>query len=384
MGRHSGPATSESIIDLENVEHIGPRRAALQAEREAVTNFEALEGSAFVPAAVSDITVEAKRSGTKKNAGFGAAAMIATVSLFGATGAVSADTLFASNDSDSAETPGVNTAALAKTDQPVTLTVKVDGESQTLTTSTTTVHDALSEAGIHVNSDDEVSASMSDPIADGDTITIARVNTESVTEKVTEKYDTEEVEDASLEKGEEVVETEGVNGVAYKTFDVTSKDGEETSRVETMHVVQSEPVTEVVRVGTGEAAAETESSSDSDSSDSDSSDSSSSSSGTTAVPSGDAQSIAHSMMASYGWGDDQFTCLVSLWQRESGWNASASNASSGAYGIPQALPGSKMASAGSDWQTNPATQIKWGLGYIEGRYGNPCNAWGHSESVGWY
>ena len=85
------------------------------------------------------------------------------------------------------------------------------------------------------------------------------------------------------------------------------------------------------------------------------------------------------MMASYGWGDDQFTCLVSLWQRESGWNASASNASSGAYGIPQALPGSKMASAGSDWQTNPATQIKWGLGYIEGRYGNPCNAWGHSR-----
>lgn len=97
-----------------------------------------------------------------------------------------------------------------------------------------------------------------------------------------------------------------------------------------------------------------------------------------------AQGIARSMMASsYGWGDDQFACLVSLWNRESGWRVNAAN-SSGAYGIPQALPGSKMASAGADWQTNPATQIAWGLGYISGRYGTPCGAWGHSQSSGWY
>ena len=70
--------------------------------------------------------------------------------------------------------------------------------------------------------------------------------------------------------------------------------------------------------------------------------------------------------------------------KESGWNTSASNGSSGAYGIPQSLPGSKMASAGSDWQTNPATQIKWGLGYIQERYGSPCAAWGHSQATNWY
>jgi len=70
--------------------------------------------------------------------------------------------------------------------------------------------------------------------------------------------------------------------------------------------------------------------------------------------------------------------------RESHWNPHAHNASSGAHGIPQALPGSKMASAGPVWQSNPVTQIKWGLGYIQGRYGTPCNAWGHSESHGWY
>jgi hypothetical protein len=103
-----------------------------------------------------------------------------------------------------------------------------------------------------------------------------------------------------------------------------------------------------------------------------------------ANPSG-AQAIARDLMAAqYGWGEDQFGCLVSLWSKESGWNVSAENRSSGAYGIPQALPGSKMATAGADWQTNPATQITWGLGYIAGRYGTPCSAWSTSQSQGWY
>ncbi|MBD3940117.1 lytic transglycosylase domain-containing protein [Microbacterium sp. NEAU-LLC] len=98
---------------------------------------------------------------------------------------------------------------------------------------------------------------------------------------------------------------------------------------------------------------------------------------------GEAQATARSMIAGYGWGDDQFACLVSLWNKESGWRYNAANPS-GAYGIPQALPGSKMGAYGSDWRTNPATQIAWGLGYISGRYGTPCGAWGHSQSVGWY
>lgn len=103
-----------------------------------------------------------------------------------------------------------------------------------------------------------------------------------------------------------------------------------------------------------------------------------------AVSPGTAQAIARDMLAGAGWGDDQWGCLYNLWQRESGWSVSASNGSSGAYGIPQALPGSKMASAGSDWQTSAATQISWGFGYIKGRYGTPCGAWAHSESSGWY
>lgn len=107
-----------------------------------------------------------------------------------------------------------------------------------------------------------------------------------------------------------------------------------------------------------------------------------------AVVSADPGSIqgwtASFMAATYGWGGDQMSCLVSLWNKESGWRVNAANPSSGAYGIPQALPGGKMASAGGDWQTNPQTQVKWGLSYIQGSYGTPCGAWGHSQATGWY
>ncbi len=104
-----------------------------------------------------------------------------------------------------------------------------------------------------------------------------------------------------------------------------------------------------------------------------------------AVPDpGSAKAIAYDLVKARGWGDDEYGCLVALWERESHWNAAASNPYSGAYGIPQALPGNKMASAGEDWQTNPTTQIIWGIGYIAARYGTPCGAWEHSESHNWY
>jgi hypothetical protein len=99
---------------------------------------------------------------------------------------------------------------------------------------------------------------------------------------------------------------------------------------------------------------------------------------------GTAQAIAYEMVLARGWDQGEFDCLVALWNRESHWNVYAHNTSSGAYGIPQALPGTKMATAGADWATNPATQITWGLGYIAARYGTPCGAWGHSEAKGWY
>ncbi|MFC4009824.1 transglycosylase SLT domain-containing protein [Nonomuraea purpurea] len=96
------------------------------------------------------------------------------------------------------------------------------------------------------------------------------------------------------------------------------------------------------------------------------------------------KSIAEPMVAKRGWNKAQFRCLERLWTRESDWNHRAANGSSGAYGIPQALPGHKMATSGRDWRTNPRTQIKWGLSYIKQRYGTPCGAWAQFQSHRWY
>jgi hypothetical protein len=97
----------------------------------------------------------------------------------------------------------------------------------------------------------------------------------------------------------------------------------------------------------------------------------------------DPRSAARLMLADHSWSSGQFQCLDALWSKESGWDQQARNAS-GAFGIPQALPGGKMSSAGADWQTNPVTQIRWGLQYIHDVYGSPCAAWAHSRAANWY
>ncbi|MDN4475566.1 G5 domain-containing protein [Demequina sp. SYSU T00192] len=178
-------------------------------------------------------------------------------------------------------------------------------------------------------------------------------------------------DDPDLEKGTEEVVTEGEPGSRVITYDVTYVDGEEVSRVETLTLTVEQPTDEVIAVGTKEETEEATAST--------------SVPATSSVSPGTARALGQQMAASmYGWTGSEWSCLDALWQRESGWNPNAHNPYSGAHGIPQALPGSKMATAGADWATNPATQITWGLGYISGRYGTPCSAWGHSESVGWY
>ena len=97
-----------------------------------------------------------------------------------------------------------------------------------------------------------------------------------------------------------------------------------------------------------------------------------------------AQAFAWAMLAGYGFGQDQNNCLLWLWNRESGWRTNAYNPAGPAYGIPQSLPGSKMAAVGADWRTSYQTQVTWGIIYIMDRYGSPCGAWAHSEAIGWY
>ncbi|WP_182378427.1 lytic transglycosylase domain-containing protein [Nocardioides sp. WS12] len=104
----------------------------------------------------------------------------------------------------------------------------------------------------------------------------------------------------------------------------------------------------------------------------------------TDVDRGSNRALGYQLMIEFGFPADQWPYLDALWHRESGWNQFADNPTSSAYGIPQSLPGSKMAVVGADWQTNPETQIRWGLAYIAARYGNAQRAWAHSEQVGWY
>ncbi len=96
------------------------------------------------------------------------------------------------------------------------------------------------------------------------------------------------------------------------------------------------------------------------------------------------RAIGCALVLEAGMAMEQMVCLEHLWTKESGWNEHSSNGGSGAYGIPQALPGDKMATFGSDWRDNPATQIKWGLSYIKSRYGDPCGAWSFWQGHNWY
>ena len=197
-------------------------------------------------------------------------------------------------------------------------------------------------------------------------------------------------ESDALPAGQTQVETPGVDGLVRTTYEVTTIDGKEISRTPVAQVIVTEKVDEVVLVGTGaqelaaaQAAAEAAAAQAAEQANEGAAPAPAVDPGAGTDPAG-ARAVARSMMAGYGWDDSQFSCLENLWNRESGWNYQAENASSGAYGIPQALPGSKMSAVAEDWATNPATQITWGLGYISGRYGSPCSAWAHSESVGWY
>lgn len=102
------------------------------------------------------------------------------------------------------------------------------------------------------------------------------------------------------------------------------------------------------------------------------------------LSSADPKTLARALMPQYGMSASEFGCLDNIWSQESGWDVHADNPTSSAYGIPQALPGSKMASAGPNWESNPETQIRWGLGYIRDRYGSACSAWGFKQGHGWY
>jgi uncharacterized protein YabE (DUF348 family) len=210
-------------------------------------------------------------------------------------------------------------------------------------------------------------------------IRVQRVETKKVTKKTDLDFDTKTWQNGQrYEDQGDLVRSEGEQGVRTRVIQVRTIDGKVVARKELSDKVTKKPVDRIIVEGTKERPVVEEPTVEAEAT------VTTESSASASVPSGSAREIGQQMAAARGWVGEEWTCLELLWERESGWDPYADNPTSSAYGIPQALPGSKMASAGSDWASNPATQIEWGLGYIAEVYGTPCGAWGHSESVGWY
>ncbi|WP_157237236.1 ubiquitin-like domain-containing protein [Promicromonospora sukumoe] len=237
--------------------------------------------------------------------------------------------------------------------------IAVDGSVLEFSTTGSTVRSVFEEAGIALAEGDVTSVPLDAAAVDGMIVMVSRDASSSRTVTEVVPFETETVEDPSLPQGYESIRTAGVAGEAKVTYKVKTVGGAVVERTLVDRKVTRKPVNEVLVVGTMDVA-------------------------TAPVDPGSARALGQAMAAERGWGADEFSCLDQLWQKESGWRWNADNPSSEAYGIAQANPGSKMATVGSDWLTNPATQIEWGLGYISGRYGTPCGAWAHSVDIGWY
>jgi uncharacterized protein YabE (DUF348 family) len=257
-------------------------------------------------------------------------------------------------------------------DSPKRVTFVVDRKRMTVLTAGPSVYQAIDDAGIYLGPMDRLSSTGA--VTNGQVITIHRVHYGSAVAVLPVPFNRVRQPDATSYVGTDTVVQAGKAGSEKVKYQLVFVDGKLAGKVTVSTVAQTAPVDQVTKVGNKPVPVVASPPAVS---------STGSSSSAAVLPAGDAQKIAATMVAARGWGTDQFSCLVSLWSKESGWRVNAANPS-GAYGIPQALPGSKMASAGADWQTNPATQITWGLSYISGVYGTPCAAWSHSQATNWY
>ncbi|HET8583732.1 MAG TPA: ubiquitin-like domain-containing protein [Jatrophihabitans sp.] len=249
---------------------------------------------------------------------------------------------------------------------PLLITVVHDGQTEQVTTTDATVAQLLNDLNIPLGSSDRLSAAPDSALVPGETIRVQRVATKTVTRMKTLPFSTTRKSDPSLTKGTTEVVTPGRDGKVRIVYSIVYVDGKAVGQTTLSSVVLARPRTQVVKVGTKDVPAPV----------------TVAAAPTAPAPSpGTAKAIAKQMLTARGWGTDQYDCLVTLWNNESGWRVNATNSSSGAYGIPQALPGSKM---GPGWQTDATVQIRWGLGYIASRYGTPCGAWSYWQANGWY
>lgn len=246
---------------------------------------------------------------------------------------------------------------------PRLVTVVHDGSTEQVTTTEQTVGALLDDLDLTLGPNDRVSVSSGSAVKAGETIRIERVTRRMLTRIERLPYPIIKRQVATMPKGTTEVVRAGVKGQARDTYAMVYIDGQLAGHTLVRTVVLARPVPQIEKIGTQPPALAPNA---------------------PAPSPGTAKAIARQLVDNRGWSTAQYDCLVILWNNESSWNVHAANSSTGAYGIPQALPGDKMASAGPDWENNATTQITWGLGYISERYGTPCGAWSYWQGHGWY
>lgn len=301
------------------------------------------------------------------------AATVATVGLL-ATGGFVSHNLYATADASKEKPQSVSAYSVSDANEASRgnarealkgntsyVTVKINGKTRVVPgTDFTDVKSVLDAGDITLDPEDTVSPALTTKVNEKTVITINRAGASVAVTDTAIPFNTVKKEASSLPKGQEKVETEGQEGVMETTNLVTKSGGKVVSSNMISSFVKKAPTDKVILVGTGSTTPST----------------AAATIGTT-VPAGEMQQWAHDYLLSNGYTEEDFTATVYIISHESGWNVSATNPSSGAYGLPQALPGSKMVSAGADWATNYQTQLKWFWGYCAQRYGSIQGAYAY-------
>ena len=246
---------------------------------------------------------------------------------------------------------------------PRLITIIHDGKREQVTTTEQTVGQVLADIELTLGRHDRLSVPLNAHVRAGEKVRIQRVDRRVVTKIEKLPFKVTKRPAPNMLRGTSKIVRRGEKGRARNTYVMIYIDGKLAGKTLLRTVVLTKPLRQIVAVGTKKVPYAPPA----------------------PVPSpGTAKAIARNLVSQRGWDTAQYNCLVVMWNNESSWNVHASNPSTGAYGIPQALPGSKMSTAGPDWQNNATTQITWGLGYIAERYGTPCGAWSFWQANGWY
>jgi len=239
-------------------------------------------------------------------------------------------------------------------DRATSISVNLYGRQFDYRTQAADVAGVLEEMGLVMEKADHLNLPVTTAISEGLNLAVMRIGTAVITADEVLTYGSDITWDPALPAGTRIIHSPGLDGRRLVTYEVVYHNEEEISRQELDSAVIEQPVDEQVTIGSA------------------------------VEDFADNKLLGQVIAASRGYQGEQWQCLHDLWVRESQWNQFSENPTSGAYGIPQALPASKMATVADDWQTNPVTQITWGLNYIEGRYGTPCDAWSFFLGHNWY